>query len=56
MGCKSSPQNLGAKSRESVSQRCYIGSPWNHKEVLGITKYNSSSNWWNSKGMASEVL
>ena len=33
-GCHNTPRKLEIKSRKSVSQRCYIVSPWNHGEVL----------------------
>ena len=51
------PRKLEIKSKESTSQRCHKGSPWNHTNVLWISyifKYCSSTNWW--KGTANEIL
>ena len=41
--CHKVPGKPKIKYSKSISKRCYIVSPWNHREVERITRYYSSS-------------
>ena len=53
--CHNFPQKPDIKNRESVSQRCCIGSPWNHREFCRARSFYSLVNWWNSKGKTNGI-